>query len=192
MWRTDDAGLTWKPPVSPSCDGCMHARLDGRVFDKPAIAVSYHNPTWAYVYLAVPLLDAFGSQTTTFYVFRSTDAGQTFYLTGTITGDAPGSTSPQIVVDNSNGSLYLFFLTWGSNTMAVYRSTDMGVNWTRLSTLATPELFTPTNNQLCSTSGGACLTAVSMLTARFNPSSRTVGVALHGRVSGRASPTFTH
>jgi hypothetical protein len=200
VWRTLDGGRTWSQPVAPSCAGCMHPRAgSSMLYDKPAIAVSYHSDTWAYVYVVMPFIDDHGVQTSTFYIARSTDGGQTFPVVGSVPGDGPLSVSSQIVVDNATGYLYLFFLTTNNRTITVWRSMNKGEtgSWSKLSslTVSTPELFGPGTDNLCSEGGAGptCLTARSMLVANFNPTVRTVGLVLHGRVSStdrRAKPSF--
>jgi hypothetical protein len=195
VWRTTDAGVTWSQPVNPICNGCVHQRTDTMLYDKPAIAVSYYSQTWAYVYVVAPFIDDTGQQTSTFYVSESTDGGDHFYAKGSVAGDGPTSASSQIVVDNANGWLYLFFLTWANNSITVYRSINQGADWSWISTVSTPELLRPNVDLLCPSGGpqSACLQARSMLTAMFNPSTRTVGLTFHARVSTtdrRAKPFF--
>lgn len=193
VWRTLDAGLTWSQPTALSCANCPYARAGNSfLFDKPAVAVSYHSSpapsTYGYVYVVTPLLDGFGVTTSTFSIARSTDSGVTFPVIASIPGDTPYTAPSQIMVDNATGYVYVFFLTWNTNALTVWRSTTQGSSWSKLTslTLATPELLGAGGDSLCDQGGTGvrCLSARSMLVAKFNPTSRSVGLAYHGRASG--------
>lgn len=206
VWRTDDGGLsTWSlPSTCGDASGLPFSRSTGYLLDKPNIQVSNDPSTLGWVYVVVAK-NGGSSEPVIFNFYRSTD-GDNFYLTqNPITGDGvvpttARSASAQVVVDNQNGYVYVFWLDSSTIPGTLYgvRSRDYGNTWEHIAAgVSAGRLIDVDDGHICQVQNGVvtsndCVEARSMLAAKFNPYSRTVGLTWAAREGGAGSDTDIH
>jgi hypothetical protein len=164
----------------------------GYFFDKPSLAISLHQTSMGYLYVAVVVIS---NGYTWINVSRSTDDGVTWVPLGSL-GAVPSIIwCPQIMVDNADGWLFLLCLDYRNNNLYLWRSTDFGNTFQFLSSTIIAAPFNgPNNDSMCPLgfSFGACIQARTAIVATLEPNSRTIGVAFHARENAslpRTSPT---
>jgi photosystem II stability/assembly factor-like uncharacterized protein len=117
VWKTDDAGRTWKPIFD-----AVHVASIG------AIAIAASNPNIIYV--------ATGEQSRGHGVFKSTDAGVTWSSAGLLEEHFISS----IIIDPKNPDVVVagaFGSSIPSEPRGLFKTTDGGKSWTK--TLSDPE-----------------------------------------------------
>jgi hypothetical protein len=128
----DQAGQNWTGPfrVATSPDASS-------TYDKPSIAVSNAGATAGYIYVAYTQYIP-SSNTYSIWVARSTNGGSTFdqhYVPQDLSGNcACGNVQmSQVMVDPSNGTVYVSWVDYGLNQIRIARSSpggDLSGLWT--------------------------------------------------------------
>ncbi len=122
VWRTDDAGNTWKPLTDQECSLSMGA-----------IAVDPKDPEIVYAGTG----EAKHGILNTLYVcgvLRSSDSGNTWTQLGesVFTDDLGGAAFSRILIDNQTAGTLDATTVWAATTLGLYRSTDSGTTWTQV------------------------------------------------------------
>jgi hypothetical protein len=199
VWKSSDG---WKdsnsafgaPVVVPS----NPYNASAFVLDKPSATVSMAGPTYRDLYVVAALVDESGLNPTTFHFYRSQNEGAFSEGQTISSGTTVTSFCPQVVVDNSNGDVYVLWLdyaTLGDGKASLYcvRSTDIGTTWSSPVRLPAPaEFLGPTSQNVCphganAPAVGACVVGRTLIQAKFNNASRSIGVTFNAREGGQNS-----
>lgn len=173
VWRSNDGGSTW------AGSSIVAETADPRVYDKPAVAVSWntasfdlHAPTVGNVYVTWVDVPSSGVTTDLRILFsRSLDGGVTWSAPLTI---ATGFVhAPQVVVPGNTGRVFVLYARYNTtnsrtNTIESVRSTDVGVTFSPIATLADTRLLGPNTDFIGP--AGSRTQARSIFQARYNPS----------------------
>jgi len=108
--------------------------------------------------LLVSVDEAAGNQTSTFGIYRSTDSGKSFTQVSTLTGQPSGmpyGRARVLVGDLTNTAVfYTVLLARNGGTNGVYKSTDNGATWSKVSTVAMDNLIATCGGDLVRISTG--------------------------------------
>jgi hypothetical protein len=199
VWHSDNGGSYWSGPYVIDGDD------SGRWFyDKASVAVSWHSGTRGTVYVAVVRGDLYGQLPATLRVYRSRDVdpnNSSLMRWELMHEDTAGGNawSPQIVVDNGTGYVYLLWRDWVTSQISLKRSIDQADNFGAAKSFRAapypddsrpvflyPLYAQPHLRRICgaSSSSSTCVEAVSALAARFNWVSNSIAVVWHGREQG--------
>jgi len=210
IWYTDNGGVSWTRPTNPITSeavGSGHRHFD----DKPSIAVSWWANTLGTVYAAAVRVDLDSGDNhdvnpNEIVIFRSDNGGVTFAQTARLSrnGSSYGSEplpnsvpqSPQIVVDQNTGAVYLFWLEWSgypstpsnstnANHIFVAKSDASATGWDVLSAqaLAAGTFLGRGSDYLVDGTGVSLLAQRSMLNTRMNAFGRVIGLVWHAKES---------
>jgi hypothetical protein len=180
VWYTDNGGVIWNryPGIEYHHNSAGSNWLD----DKPHIAVSSNPNNLGNVYLAFVVIgdpNVVGGQG--IKLFRMTPASPTWQDMGyAVTGGTVQS--PRIDVDpnDPNGTVYLTWIDWTTQTVNIKTSTTQGATWSSTSTISTGTIIT---NLICSNSAlSNCLQAVTTLTTRWNTVAGRLEIVFHRRI----------
>jgi hypothetical protein len=150
--------------------------------DKPSIAVSWHAETLGMVYVAYVRIDPRGQNASEIHVARSDDGGQTFVETAVL-GGLQRVQSPTLAVNFFTGDVYLFWINYAARTIDARKSDASATAFAVLPSRTTGALFDNVGDTFCAT-GGICMQARSVLTARYNIESNEVGLLWNEREAG--------
>jgi len=151
LWKTTDGGTTWSTNTDQlSVIGCSD------------LAIDPSNPN--IMYLATGDGDA--SDTHSIGILKSTDGGQTWLPSGLTFGVNQAIVIRRLIINPNNPQILLAAASNG-----VYRTTDAGANWTKITTFNAYDVeFKPGNPNVVyaagaafyrSTDGGASFTLIS-------------------------------
>jgi len=177
VWSTVDGGSSW------SNYAALDHQNDGTwVTDKPSIAVSSEPTTRGRVYAAhIRTRTGFdcgsASPTNRKIIVTRVDG----MLTKEIDSLSPCASSPIMLVDSAHADwLYVVWIDWATNQINVLTSFDGFANFYR-DEIAAGTFLGPAGADAIENGSGATINARSMLMARFNSITGTVGITWHVR-----------
>jgi hypothetical protein len=199
VWKSTDG---WKNNAfgSPTVVPANPYSFYPFVLDKPSATVSMAGATYRDLYVVAALVDtsSVNRSPTTFHFYRSQNEGS-FSEGQTISaGTTVSSFCPEVVVDSLYGDVYVLWLDYalstdGKASMFCVHSTDIGTTWSAPVRLAAPaEFLGPLSQNVCphganSPAVGACVGGRTLIDAKFNNASRSIGVTFSAREGGQNS-----
>lgn len=181
LWRYYESDSTFQAPVP------MQTVANPRFLDKPSVAVSWHSGTLGQVYVAavdVPTRECMTDCTDYIRLYRSIDGDNYTSIPldpATFSGDQ--FHSPIVLVDGNNGDVYLLWLSWITNKIYLARSTTGGSTWGPRQEIdagsASEPFAKPGMSNVCDSHTQHCFSVRSMLMARYNWITRSIGVVWH-------------
>ena len=186
IWSSDDAGASWstQAALSHSFDLTWAA-------DKPSISVSWEPSTAGQTYVAHLLINEqnpacwdgqrFVQCNSRIVVSRLDSTTGQFHEVEVLDGGGTAVSSPIVVTHTANrGWVFLVWLNWQTNRIKVAFSTDYGDTFPIVRETSAGTLLGIGTDSL-SNAFGATVYARSMLMARFNSISGTLGIVWHAR-----------
>lgn len=198
VWASTNGGESWNVYGE-----AWNNEADRQEFaDKPAAAISWSPASLGHLYVTFanqPDVDGWATFLITLVPSVPADGNYPWDMIGAVAFNSTILHSPQIVVDPSQGDLYLAYLDWTNSRISILRNSvgcgwceptysfDSGQAWAsplegQLITNSSPP---PAGNNIVD-DANIKIEAVSLLVARFNASDGSVGVVYHRR---KATPS---